>query len=532
MTRLTAPEYEATVEKIARLNARAVKRGFTGRVTVTGTPVTETVTNAVGFEVTRTWIETTITGEPPSYGGWTFLAELDWASAEGLIVRAAPGAPPVDREGLRPYECDHCRTHRDRKVTYLVAKDGEQRQVGSTCIKDFLGWDKAPVFLADEDVRFDEGFGCGGAGGGGLGDPDVSPLTVLAAAWGVIQVTGYRKADSDNPTKYAVHTVLFPNPRSSRDREFAAKVRPYFEQSYEQAQIILDWLLSDAFAGDGDYVTNLKVAAKSETVGPRVFGLLVSAPVAWARAVDAELRRQAEADELVNEWFGTEKERLIVTARVKSIRELDGDFGVRTLYTLVTSDGHLVKYFSTRPVFGLTADDTWYTLKGTVKGHDEYRGAKETVLTRCVVLADSRTDTEPEPEPHELVPFAKWLSINYGWMTDADPDNPTEQQREGYDREAKWIAKQNRDQAKAWKARQAAFAEHIAPLYEGQAPRDTFAAGEHVLIAPSHKIPAGTEGTTTGPVTPAGYVEVKITAGQRHRIGKEYVFHERELTRA
>jgi hypothetical protein len=461
--RLTPAEYEATVEKIARVNARAAKRGWTGHVTVTGTPVTETITNAAGFQMTRSWVETEITGEPPRYGGWVFLAELDWESADELIVRAAPGAPPANRDGLRPGECDHCRTKRDRKSIYLVAnaETGEQKQVGSSCIKDFLGHDIRPVFVSADEASFDEGFGCGGGGAGGVGDPDVSPLTVLAAAWGVIQVTGYHKADSDAPTKWAVQSVLFPY--SAREREFAARVAPYFDRSYEQARIILDWVLSDAFAGESDYVVNLKAAARSETVGPRVFGLLVSAPVAWARGVERELRRQAEAAEIRNEWFGEEGQRLIVTARVRSIREISSNWGVTTLYVLVTSDGHLVKYFASRPVFGETADDTWYVLKGTVKGHGEYQGARETVLTRCVVLADSNTEHEPPPEPHVLVPFEQWLHSAYGWYY-AQEDDPPEAQREGYEREVKRFAKRNKDEAKAWKARQAAYAQYIAPL--------------------------------------------------------------------
>jgi hypothetical protein len=463
--KLTQTEYDLTVEKIARLNQRAVKRGWSGRLEVVGKPVTETVTNDAGFQVTRTWIETVITGEPGRYAGWIFLAELDWESADELIVRAAPGAPPVNRDGLRPGECDHCRTRRDRKSIYLVAnaETGEQRQVGSTCIKDFLGHDARPVFISTDEASFDDGFGCGGGGFGGVGEPDVSPLTVIAAAWGVIQVTGYRKADSDSPTKYAVATVL--NPHGRREREFADTVRPYFEKSYEQARIILDWLLSDAFAGDGDYVTNLKIAAKSEIVGPRVYGLLVSAPAAWARAMDRELRRQAEAAELVNEHFGQVKERLTVTVKVRSIRELEGDFGITTLYTLTTSDGHIAKWRATHPALGTTADGKLYAIKATVKDHGEWQGTKETALTRCVVLADSDAEDEPEPEPREVAPFPAWLRTTWGYYSDnADPDNPTQQQLEMYDREVQRTAKINTDRAKAWKARQAAYARYLAPL--------------------------------------------------------------------
>ena len=453
--RLTIAEYKATIDKLAALNRRAAKRGFTGRLDITGEPVTETVTNANGFQVTQTWIEAAITGEPPVYQGWEFWAELDWTSADDLIVRAAPGAPTVDRAGLREGECDHCHTRRHRKSVYLVAnrETGERVQVGSTCIKDFLGHDTRPVFISTDEAAFDEGFGCGGSMGGGLGEPQVSPLTVLAAAWGVIQVTGYRKADSDSPTKWAVSSVLFP--RDARDREFAAKVAPYFDRSYAQARIILDWLLSDEFAGDGDYVANLKVAARSEYVGDRVYGLLVSAPVAWARATERQLRDQAARAELVNEWIGERKQRLIFTARVRSIRELDGDYGVTTMYVLV-SDGHICKWRASHPVLGETADSTVYVLKGTVKKHDEYQGVKETVFTRCELLASSAAADEPKPEPRVPVAFDEWE--RHGGWTGTDPDS--DYNHKLYDAMVARYEAANAADLAAWQARQDAWAKY------------------------------------------------------------------------
>src|ERR1035437_5142960 len=159
---LNDTEYAKTIEKIDKLNQRAAKRGWTGRITVTAETVTETKQNAIGLTVTRTYNDVTISGEPPCYDGWTFLASLDFDPEIGLVVNTAPGVEKIDRTGLADGECQHCGTNRYRRHCYLVRnEDGKQMQVGSTCIKDFLGWSANPVFICTEKILDDLGMGIG-----------------------------------------------------------------------------------------------------------------------------------------------------------------------------------------------------------------------------------------------------------------------------------------------------------------------------------------------------------------------------------
>lgn len=77
--------------------------------------------------------------------GWTFLATLDHELGEdNTIIRAVPGTEgqlPVDYRH-RGNACDHCKRSQARKQTYVCKHDdGRLMQVGSTCIRDFLGHD-------------------------------------------------------------------------------------------------------------------------------------------------------------------------------------------------------------------------------------------------------------------------------------------------------------------------------------------------------------------------------------------------------
>jgi hypothetical protein len=247
--KLTAAEYEMTAEKIRRINDRAAKRGWTGGFDLSMERLTETTKNEFGFEITATWCVTTIIGHAPSYGDWVFEAELTWDPEAGLITRPAPGVETIDRSGLREGACDHCGINRDRRKVYLVRHivTGETRQVGSTCIKDFLGWDGRFVFIPAKNASFDDGFGCGGEGFGGQGEPFYSTDTILAVAWGAMRAYGYHRGDGTDgtPTRTIVSIVLSPNRRSQRELDMAAAIRPYADQSLEQAAIIKAFLLSD-----------------------------------------------------------------------------------------------------------------------------------------------------------------------------------------------------------------------------------------------------------------------------------------------
>lgn len=383
--RVTYGEMVATVEKIEKINARAERRGFTGRLTVETQEIVEKRRDDLGFEVEEIVYDVQVTGEPPRYGGWELAAVLDWDAEAGLVVRTAPGVDKIDRGGLRAGWCDHCRTERQRNATYLVRRGSEQRQVGSTCIKDFLGWSGNVVFYSAEEAK-DEIDGL--LAGGGRVERRWSVDTILAVAWAACQAFGYVRAGSydGTPTAGVVMTVLNPNLRSPADRALCDRLRPFVEQSAAQARIIREWVLGDGFTGDGEYVHNLKAVARADTASPRNVGLLASAPQAWARAMERDLIRRAEREELISEHVGSKGDKIQVKVRIKSIRPIPGDYGTTTLYTLIGDDRRVYKWFSSNAGLGETADDTVYAIRGTVKDHDEYGGVRSTILTRCKVI--------------------------------------------------------------------------------------------------------------------------------------------------
>jgi hypothetical protein len=383
--RLTQDELTATRTKIDKINARAQKRGWTGRLDVDAERVEVTTKDDLGFEITEILYDTSITGDAPSYDGWTFAATLTWDGEAGLITRCAPGVDKINRDGLREGWCDHCRTDRYRNLTYLVINNdtGDRHQVGSTCIKDFLGWSAMPVTLDVDSVTTEvEDM----LGGGGFGERRWTTDTVLAVAWAAVQAFGFVPASSYDgcPTKSVVATVL--DPHTPADRKLCEELRPYVADAAQQAKVIREYILSDDFGGGGEYVINMKAVIGADSVSGRNLGLVASAPQTWARGMERDLIRRQQAEQLTNEYLAPPNAKIEATVKIKSIRYLENAYGTTTVYTLITDTGHVLTWYATRSALGDKTTDDTYKIKATVKKHDEYQGSKRTVITRAKVI--------------------------------------------------------------------------------------------------------------------------------------------------
>lgn len=366
---LSPAEFAATGERIAKINARAAKRGFTGRFDLTGEPGTVTH-NGAEMAV----VKATLTGEAPAYAGWQFLAAVDTVG-EGFVLRTAPGqdASDIDRDALEAGRCEHCKAARARKYTYLVrnVETGEARQVGSTCVKDFTGWQGRFVFLSDEDVAADLE---GGFGGGGWA-PEFTPASVVAVAWAVTRESGYVKAgDWDRePTRAVVASYLV-----GTDRE-AAKLRESLTVDWAKGEEIVK-AVSEGMTGDSDYAQNMRVVLAANFIGSRQWGLAASAVVAYARmAEDAAKAKAAPAK--VTEYLGAEGQKITATGTVTMAKVIQGYYGSSVLVVVQTETG-IAKMFTTAAWAWDVAPGQQVEVSGTVKAREEFRGERQTVLTR------------------------------------------------------------------------------------------------------------------------------------------------------
>lgn len=403
---LSGDELAATRAKLAKLQHSVTRKGFTGSITLDAVPATRTEQSPGGLPVTVHGFEVTITGEPPRYAGWRFVAAVD-AVDGGAVLRYPPGSPAtIPNDQVRPGECDHCHTQRSRRSTVLVAHDdtGQLLQVGRSCLKDFLGHNVAPVFLTVDDVRGDLQRGLSGTPT--AWDTD----SVLTYAGAAVEALGWTPSSASDygrqPTRDVVRLALAGGRGSD---QLLGLLAPHLEEARARAPVVRDELLN-GLTGTTGYEANLTAVLRGDAVDSQHLGLAVSAIAAHQRLIHERhteaVRHEAAA---AVDYVGAVGEKVTLTGTVRTAMRVDG-------FTYRSPDNMLLVVDCGAAVAKMTTTAAWayhlkpgdvLTVTGTVKAHREWNGIKQTVLTRPKQL----DPTPGQPLLGDALPAARWETV-------------------------------------------------------------------------------------------------------------------------
>lgn len=344
---------------------------------------------------------------------WEFVASIEHLDSGNLYHKLLTDIEiPVRYRNCAP-KCEHCNTSRPRKNTYIVHNvvTGEFKQLASSCIKDYTQGLNAEMFalyasiksvFASEEERF--------TGGGGYSEfKGFAVDRFLPYVAETVRCFGYAKRFDDydyyNPFNTAnVADLLYreENLRSRLSKYDLNDLRKIHEKlenkglvfnaDSEEAQntvkVALEWLNGQEDASD--YIHNLQVISKQNYVGYKNLNLLCSLiPVAYkainrieekAKRENVNNKMKAESD-----FFGNIGDRMDFNLTFVREARFETEWGITSVYTFVDENGN-VFVWKTQNTEEFKPE-TVYTLKGTIKGHNEYKGVKQTVITRCKVVA-------------------------------------------------------------------------------------------------------------------------------------------------
>lgn len=329
--------------------------------------------------------------------GWKFAASLEYTD-EGNIIKGVEGIEiPEKYYSCAPW-CEHCKTARDRKYSYIVFNEesGEFKQVGKACLKDFTGG------LSANDVANFESFfkECEEASEfHGLGSWGVRYFNVkefMETVAETIRVYGYFKRDGFNVSTADRAEEIYKEAngmRISKDelaRVEDAKARGFDIKNPESvglAKSVREWILGNE--KNDNYFHNLKVACALEYGDYKVLGLLASAFPTYNRELEWEAERKAreaaERDAAARStWMGKVGDKVsFKVADFKRLTSWETMYGLTIVYKFVNEDG-LEATWKT----GVWVDDSKIVgsvISGKIKELKEYRGIKQTELTRCKI---------------------------------------------------------------------------------------------------------------------------------------------------
>ncbi len=388
------------VEKFTKMTRRARKCKATAPTfkVIHEQDITYTKKDEItGFETERIvhYYYVVVDGIKPHISGWDFIATVDHTEqgGDGLgnVIKAVPGVTsvPVKYRKAQPL-CDHCKQFRRRNETFIIRSEDKltHKQIGRNCLQDFfegesaediaqvLEWWHEAAELANGSQ--DEDFFGGGYNRKYERYEIESVLTVTQAA---IEEFGWLSRSKAKElggfaTADRVEKVFTPkNMLSKQDEKDNAKIADRLkdnEESYKNVIVkALEWIRNQSPEESEDYLYNLWVITRGETVRIDRLGLACSLLPAYRRYVDSQARK-AKAESEPSEFVGTIGKRQVFTdVVVHHISEPWANEWGTTQRVMFKQDFNLLIWYAT----GIVANDwvvgTTYNICCTPKQHKE-----------------------------------------------------------------------------------------------------------------------------------------------------------------
>ncbi|MCA8050799.1 hypothetical protein [Burkholderia arboris] len=402
-------------ENLSKLNKRAAKHGvapFTIELGRYGYQFVED--RSEGFAANIRTVEVTLTGQRFSLGDYRVMASIDHRNQAFQTF----GDFQIPGRYLNcDAECDHCKTKRDRAKTFLLAdKSGDLIHIGSSCIESFTGY--APEFalgatsvwdqFSDMKEQLEGGYD-------GIRDcrmEAASPmLPFLAIVSRMIRRDGWVSSSMANANRESGLHPAFATSHSALDElkkliervGHEAPVEPNVDQiDFEIASCALTHArTSYADVPDRETVqafdANMWSVSSHDTFINRQAGFAAFIVRKYRTEVlEANLAKHLSGD---SQHVGTVKKREEFEITLDKKIPLEGAYGTNTLCLMHDQQGNQLRWMAS----GLTDMEAGksYRVKATVKKHDEYKGIKQTDLSRVSVIEELGNEQRIEADAVE-----------------------------------------------------------------------------------------------------------------------------------
>ncbi len=385
------------------------------------------VRDPIPYKITVPHVQCIITGDQPKLNGWEVLVKIDHsgshtspASAPIRNMLSTPnngeslsfGADMALKNNIEHYaecgpNCDHCETKRYRKETIVLYNQAldEVKQVGSTCVDDFLGTNALEAItnaylmdgmllkasnLDEDDIR------AWGGGHYGVGLIDTKLLMAIAAY--SISKDGYtssKMALSPSDATFRKVIELY----NSNEPSVLNIIKDYSEGNInkylEQASNTLVW--AGKKTPDTPYHSNCLVIANTASIDLSD-RLKIASACSMPYQYSQEMLRDADLNNK-GSHFGNVKERGELKLTVVELFDKPFDDYPSTTYRMKDDEDRTFDwksyYSSSAPALEIGKT---YLVKGTIKEHFESkRGVMITSLTRCTDISECDKESTPVP---------------------------------------------------------------------------------------------------------------------------------------
>jgi hypothetical protein len=342
----------------------------------------------LAFPLVIRFFDVSFSGIEPKFDGWQFIARIDHEVNNVNIINALPEIELDERYRTLGNVCEHCNINRYRKASYVVRHEsGEEKQVGSSCVRDFLGHG-APeqigafcegLFKFVREVREDDFL----YGGRFENRFFVSSLLVITCA--VIRVFGWVSSKVAQE-KQCQPTSFYVSQYYREDKETVKAIGELTDEDRGIAEKALEWIKGKAREElKGDYMYNLKALCEMETIQDKHISFVVSLIATYRREYERFLLAQAEKKE-PSSWIGhPDLGRMkLQNVKVIGVSSFEGMYGTTYLYRFLANGKDKLTWFASKDQ-GLEQDQL-VNIAFSVKKLDEYKGEHITIIQRAKLV--------------------------------------------------------------------------------------------------------------------------------------------------
>lgn len=372
------------LEKLkAKLNKKSAKAG-TGEITFT--KVSETTEENPDGTVDVIY-QIAVEGETPKIAGWTFLARLDHnndPSGESNFVYVMPGQTLPDEYRTAHADCEHCGWKRRRRNTYILQEDatGNLKQVGHTCVQDFIGVDPAKVVAQAERIvnmikkarALEEE--------GTLGVPynqrHIQLERYLAFVAQSIRIRGWvsgKKAWEEQGLSTANHAANMMFSTFIRDEDLPT------DEDNQKAKDALAYAAT-LDRSQNDYTHNVVTMVNTGYIDWKAQGIAASIVRIYDNHVQKQALQDSQADLSDSDYIGEVGKRINGRVKVIGVKHNVGFYDSTMVRMVSSAGGNLLVTFTAGKFNPKVGDEL--QIRGTVKKHEEFRGVKQTMLSRVM----------------------------------------------------------------------------------------------------------------------------------------------------
>lgn len=289
-----------------------------------------------------------------------------------------------------PSYCAHCQSNRFRKNTFIVRSEhGVEKQVGSTCLKDYCGINpnifaqyreletymeaaKIPEYV-DEDYEY-------------FGERLYDLHKALAFAYDLVDLYGYIRSSESSSNKSRLLLLLSSNNIAPSD------------VSLKKAEALI--AECKELGNTGDYppslsdkamwlIRNVRTLALNECCKESQLGFVAYAPIAYGiyqAEKTAWLVKEAEHKKVAQTsgFVGEPGDKITFkVAEMKLVSSWPNDYGRTTyLYRFVDADGNVLIWYASKHV----GECNWEHVTAKVKNQNVRDDVRQTIVTNCKAI--------------------------------------------------------------------------------------------------------------------------------------------------